>query len=54
VYTAKASEPARGDANTFEIRKLDATIVANHYKLNMSLTIDERADLPASLVRQLA
>ena len=54
VHAAKSSEPARSDANTFEVWKLDAAIVANHHILNVSLPVDECTDLPASLVRQFA
>ena len=54
VYAAEAAEPARGDADAFEIRKLDAFIIADHDVLNVALAIDEGADLPACFVREFA
>lgn len=54
MYTTKTAKPSRGDAHAFEVGKLDAAIIADHHVLNMSLAIDERTDLTACLVRQLA
>jgi len=54
VHAAKTAKPSRGDANTLEVRKFDATIVADHDVLNVSLAIDECADLSARLMRQFA
>ena len=54
MYATKTAKPARSDANAFEVRQLDATVVADHHVLNVSLPIDERAELAACLVRQLA
>ena len=54
MYTTKTAKPSRGHAHAFEVRQLDAAVVADHHVLDMSLAIDERADLTACLVRQLA
>jgi len=54
VNTSQTAETAGRNADSFEIRKLDSTIVTNHHVLNMSLTINEHSDLAASLVRQFS
>ena len=54
MYTTKTAKPSRRDANAFEVRKLDAPIVADHHVLDVSLTIDEGANLSACLVREFA
>ena len=54
VYTAKTTKSSRSDTHAFEVGELDATVVADHDVLNMSLAIDERADLSACFVRQFA
>ena len=53
MHASKSSKPAGSDANTFEIRKFNTAIVANHDVLNMPGAIDERPDLPARFVGQL-
>ena len=53
VYAAQAAKAIDCDTNAFEIRKLNPSIVTNHYVFNMPAAIDERADLPPYLVRQL-
>ena len=54
VHAAQTAKPSRGDANALEVRKFDATIVANHHILNVPLAIDEGTDLSARLMRQFA
>jgi hypothetical protein len=54
VYATKTAKPSRSDANAFEIGQLDPAVVADHHVLDVSLAIDERADLSACFVRQLA
>ena len=54
MYTTKSAKPSRSHANAFEVGQFDAAVVADHNVLNVSLAIDERTDLAACLVRQLA
>ena len=54
MHTTKTTKPSRRHAHAFEVRQLDAAVVADHHVLNMSLPIDECTDLAACLVRQLA
>ena len=54
MNTTKAAKSSRSDAYTFEIRQLDTAIVPDHYILNVSLTVDEGADLSACFVGQFA
>src|ERR1043166_9696839 len=54
VYATKTTKPSRSDAHAFEVRQLDAAIVADHHVLNMSLAIDDRAMLAAWVMGQLS
>ena len=54
MYTTKTTKSSRSDAHTFEVRQLDAAVVADHHVLNVSLAIDKRTNLAACLMRQLA
>ena len=54
MYTPKTAKPSRSNANAFEVGQLDAPVVAHHYVLDVTLAIDERADLSACFVRQFA
>ena len=54
VNATKTAKPARCDAHAFEVRQLDAPVVADHHVLDVSLAIDEGTDLPACFVRQFA
>lgn len=54
MYATKAAKPSRSNANAFEIGQLDPAVVAYHHVLDVSLAIDERADLSACFVRQFA
>ena len=54
MNATKSSKPARRDANTFEVGQLDAAVVADHDVLDVSLAIDECADLSVCFVRQFA
>ena len=54
MNTTEPAKSSRSDAHTFEVGQLDTTIVADHHVLNMSLTVDEGADLAACFVGQFA
>ena len=54
MYATKTTKPSRSNTNAFEVGQLDTTVVADHHVLNVSLTIDERADLSTGFVRQFA
>jgi hypothetical protein len=51
VHTAQAAKTSRSDADAFEIRQLDAPIIADHHVLHVTFPIDQRADLSACFVR---
>ncbi|HEV7474129.1 MAG TPA: hypothetical protein VGN90_08770 [Pyrinomonadaceae bacterium] len=52
MHTTKTTKTIDGNANAFEIGKLNATIIADHHVLNVAAAIDERSDLAACFVRQ--
>ena len=54
VNAAQSAKASRSDADAFEVGQLDAAIVADHHVLHVTLAIDQRADLSACFVRQLA
>ena len=54
MNATKTPKPSRRDANAFEVGELNATVVADHHVLDVSLAIHERADLSTCFVRQLA
>ena len=54
MNTTKPTKSSRSDANAFEVRQLDTAVVADHHVLNVTLAIDECADLSACFVRQFA
>ena len=54
MHATQAAKSSRSDANAFEVRQLDATIVAYHHVLNMALAVDEGSDLPSCFVGQFA
>ena len=54
MYATQPAKSSRSDANAFEVGQFDAAVVADHHVLNVSLAIDEGADLSACFVRQLA
>jgi hypothetical protein len=54
VHATQTAKSSRGDANTLEVRQLDATVVAHHHVLNVTLAVDQGADLPSCFVGQLA
>jgi hypothetical protein len=47
------AEAACGDANTLEVRQLDAPVIAYHDVFDMALSIYQDTNLPACLVRKL-
>lgn len=49
---AESAKSTRSDAHAFEVGKLDAFVVADHYVLDVALAIDQRADLPACFMRE--
>ena len=54
VHTTQSAESSGRNADAFEVRKLDTPVVAHHDVLNVTLAIDQRSDLSACFVRQLA
>ena len=54
MHAAQSAESSGGNADAFEIGQFDAPVVAHHHVLDMALAIDERSDLSACFVRQLA
>jgi hypothetical protein len=54
VHAAQTAKSSRSDANTFEVRQFDAAVVAHHHVLNVTLTVNESADLAACFVGKLA
>jgi hypothetical protein len=52
VHATKTTKTIDRDANTFEIGKLNASIVTDHHVFNMAAAIDEGSDLPACFVRK--
>ena len=50
VNATQPTKPTGGNAHTFEVWQLNPPIVANHDVLHMAFTINEHANLPASLV----
>ncbi len=54
MYATQTAKSSRSDAHTFEVRQLDATVVADHHVLNVTLPVDESADLAACFVGQFA
>ena len=53
MNTAKATKPAAGYANAFEVWKFDAPVIANHYVLDVAFAINQGADLSSGFVRKL-
>ncbi len=54
MNAAQAAKTSRSDADAFEIGQFDAANIAHHHVLHVTLAIDQRADLSACFVRQLA
>ena len=54
MYAAQSAKSSRSDTHAFEVRQLDAAVVANHDVLDMSLAVDQGSDLASRFVRQLA
>ena len=54
MNATKTAKSSGRHANAFEVGQLDAPVVANHHVLDVSLAIDEGADLSACFVRQFA
>jgi hypothetical protein len=54
VHTTQAAKPISGNAHPFEVGQLDLARIAHNHKLNITLAIDEHADLPASFVGKFA
>jgi hypothetical protein len=52
VQAAQSAEAIDGDADTFEVRKLDAPVISNHHIFDVTTAIDERADLSPRFVRE--
>ena len=50
---AQAAEAPLADARALEVGPLDAARVADDDRLDVALAVDERADLPPRLVREL-
>jgi hypothetical protein len=50
MNAAQTAKSSRSDAHAFEVRQLDATVVADHHVLNVTLPVDESADLAACFV----
>ena len=53
MNAAQSAKSTRSDAHAFEVRKLDAFVVADHHVLNVALAIYERANLPSCFMREL-
>jgi len=53
VHTTKATKAIYGDTDPFEIRQLDAPIVADHHVLDVTGAIDKRADLSTNFMGKL-
>jgi hypothetical protein len=53
VDGAQAAEAPLADAGALEVWPLDAARVADDDRLDVALAVDERADLPPRLVREL-
>ena len=54
MNATKTTKPSGSDANAFEVGQLDATVVADHHVLNVTLAVDECADLAACFVGKFA
>ena len=54
MHATQTAKSSRSDANAFEVRQLDAPVVAHHHVLNVTLAVDESADLPSCFVGQFA
>jgi hypothetical protein len=52
VHATKTTKTIDRDANTFEIGKLNASIVPDHHVFNMAAAIDKGSDLPAGFMRK--
>jgi hypothetical protein len=50
VHTTEAAKSSRSNTNAFEVRQLDTTVVPNHHVLNVTLAVNESADLPSCIV----
>jgi hypothetical protein len=53
VHASQAPEAIDGDSNAFEVRKFNAAVIADHDVFDVAAAINQRSDLPASLVRKL-
>ena len=54
MHAAQSAKPSRSDPHAFEVGQFDPAVIANHHILDMSLAIDQGADLASRFVRQLA
>jgi hypothetical protein len=54
VDAAQAAEASGAAAHALEVRQLDLVRVADRHVLDAAVAVDERADLTAGLVRDLA
>ena len=54
MHATEATKSSRSDTNAFEVRQLDTTVVADHHVLNVTLAVDESADLPSCFVGEFA
>ena len=54
VNAAQSAKASGSHADAFEVGQLDAAIVADHHVLHVTLAINQRSDLSACFVRQLA
>jgi hypothetical protein len=53
MNTTKPAEAPGRNADTLEVRQLDAPVIAYHHVFDMALPIYQSTDLPAGLVRKL-
>jgi len=50
MHAAKSAKPSGGDANALEVRQLNAPVVSDHDIFDMTLSIDQGANLPVCLI----
>jgi hypothetical protein len=54
VHKAQAAKPITGDAHAFEVGHFNPSRIAHDYIFNVTLAIDEGANLASRFMRQLA
>ncbi len=51
VQAAQTTKPVYAHADAFQVRKYDASSVADHHVLDITVTINQHSDLTMNLVR---